>query len=93
MGKKEKKICEKCGKPYFCDEHHILPKAIFGDGETKNLCKNCHDEFHRYLGHKYLQKENKQPMEFYIEKYWRWIVGLTIIIGIFLLTKSFVNFS
>ncbi len=55
---KEKKECRKCGKEFYCDRHHILPKGIFGDGETDNLCKNCHNEYHRYSGHKYLRKNN-----------------------------------
>ncbi len=83
MGKK-KRICKKCGKSHFCDEHHILPKGIFGDGETVFLCKNCHDEYHRYLGHKFLQKKNKQNMEFYFYKYYRWFVGLVVITGLFI---------
>ncbi len=83
MGKK-KEICRKCGKEHFCDKHHLLPKAIFGEGETILLCKNCHDEFHRNLGHKYLQKNNKQSMEFYLYKYFRWLAGFCIIVGIFI---------
>ncbi len=85
MGK-EKVQCEKCKKDFFCDKHHILPKGIFGEGETEYLCKNCHDEYHRYLGHKYLQKKNKQTMVFYFEKYYRWLAGLCIILGIFIAT-------
>ncbi len=53
---KKMKECRKCGKPYYCDEHHILPEGIFGEGETVPLCKNCHDKYHRFLGHKYLRK-------------------------------------
>jgi len=80
---KDKEKCEKCGESHFCDEHHILPKTIFGKGRTVFLCKNCHYEFHRFLGFKFLKKENKQPEEFYSKKYIAWIAGL-IIIGVFL---------
>ncbi len=61
---REKKTCSKCKKEYYCDEHHILPKGIFGDGETEPLCKNCHDEYHRYLGYKYLRKKIKKMKSF-----------------------------
>ena len=85
---KKKDRCSKCKEEHYCDEHHLLPKAIFGEGETDNLCKNCHDEFHRELGHKYLLEKNKQPMEFYLEKYFRWLVGLSIVIALFLIIHN-----
>jgi len=85
---KEREKCRKCGKELFCDKHHILPKALFGDGETVNLCKTCHDEFHRALGHKFLQEKNKQTMEFYLEKYFRWLAGLSIVVGLLLFFYS-----
>ncbi|OQX99207.1 MAG: hypothetical protein B6I24_03265 [Bacteroidetes bacterium 4572_128] len=87
----KKRICEKCGKEHYCDAHHILPKGIFGeDGDIAYLCKNCHDEYHRVLGHKFLRKKNKQSMEFYIYKYYRWFVGFSIIIGLFIFAKYFI---
>lgn len=86
---KELTKCDKCKKMHYCDQHHLLPKEIFGDGETINLCKNCHDKIHRYIGYKYTRKENKQPMEFYIEKYLRWMAGLSIIGGIVFLAVRF----
>jgi hypothetical protein len=82
---KEQVECRKCKENHYCDEHHILPKALFGEGETDSLCKNCHDEFHRTLGHEYLRKENKQSMEFYLKKYFSWLVGLCIAVALFLL--------
>ncbi len=75
----EKHICAKCGKLHFCDEHHILPKGLFGNGETAFLCKNCHYEFHKALGFKYLRKKNKQPSSFYIEKYLLWLSSLIVL--------------
>jgi len=84
---KERKICEKCGGSYFCDDHHILPKTIFGKGETRPLCKTCHDEYHRFLGFKFLRKNNAQPREFYITNWLKWIsilIFLGILISIFI---------
>lgn len=78
--------CKKCGEEFYCDKHHLLPKGLFGEGETDFLCPNCHREFHKKLGYKYLRKENKQSMEFYFEKYFRWLAGLTIIGVILFLT-------
>lgn len=65
------KICEKCRQLHHCDEHHILPEGIFGEGETVPLCKNCHDKYHRFLGYKYTRKINKQSEEFYFEKWYK----------------------
>jgi|JFJP01.2.fsa_nt_gi transposase-like protein len=78
---KVKKECAKCGKEHYCDEHHILPKEIFGEGATEPLCKTCHDEFHRFLGFKFLRKKNAQPEEFYLKKWLQWLTTM-IIIGI-----------
>jgi len=70
---KGKNICSKCKQSRFCDSHHILPKGLFGEGETTYLCKTCHDEFHRFLGHKNLKEKNKQPIEFYLQKWFTWL--------------------
>jgi len=78
---KEQKICSKCGEANYCDEHHILPKTIFGVGETRPLCKTCHDKFHRFLGFKFLRKKDAQPKEFYIERWIKWI-SLLVVVGI-----------
>ena len=40
--------CKKCGKDFYVHSHHILPKSIFGKGETVDLCPNCHTHFHEY---------------------------------------------
>ncbi len=84
MANKEK-VCSKCGKIFICEKHHILPFKLFGESETDYLCPNCHDDFHRKLGYKYLRQENKQSMEFYLEKYYRWLAGLSIAIVLFFL--------
>ncbi len=77
----EKRICEKCKKERYCDEHHVLSKEIFGEGEVILLCKTCHDLYHRALGHKYLQKKNAQSIEFYLLKWYTWLY-LGIFIGL-----------
>jgi len=84
---KEKKECAKCGKSHYCDEHHVLPKEIFGKGSTEPLCKTCHDEYHRFLGYKFTRKKNAQPEEFYRKKWLLWLTTL-ILIGIFALVAS-----
>lgn len=78
---REKTKCDKCGELHFCDNHHILPKSLFGKGETVHLCKNCHFELHQFIGFKYLRKTNKQPKEFYYTKYAIWI-SMLIVLGI-----------
>ncbi len=79
---KEQQICAKCGKLNYCDDHHILPEGIFGEGETVPLCKTCHDKFHRNLGFKYLRKKNAQPKEFYILKWVKWISIIAIFLSL-----------
>jgi len=69
----EKRQCEKCKEYHFCEAHHPLPKALFGEGEIVFLCPNCHENYHRYLGKKYLLKQNKQPLEFYFTKWYYWL--------------------
>ncbi len=89
MKGRKKKVCKKCKKEFFCDEHHILPKGIFGEGETEPLCKNCHYELHIYVGHKYLLKKNKQKASFYLYKYYAWLAGLCIVIGFIILSLNY----
>jgi len=84
MGK-EPSICSKCGELHYCEDHHILPKIIFGESETSPLCKNCHDKYHRFLGFKYTRKKNAQPKEFYQKKWVEWATGTLIFIGTMLL--------
>jgi len=84
---KDKKKCAKCGQEHYCDEHHILPKSIFGDGLTRSLCKTCHDEYHRFLGFKYTRKKNAQPEDFYVKNWVKWL-SLLIIVGSLFLVYS-----
>jgi predicted HNH restriction endonuclease len=72
----KKDYCAKCGKFGIIETHHILPLSTFGKNkELINLCPNCHKEYHEHLG-----KDIKNPsMEFHLEKFFRWIFGLSII--------------
>jgi len=70
---KEPVICKKCGDLNHCDDHHILPETIFGDGETAPLCKTCHDKYHRFLGFKFTRKKNAQSKEFYLQNWLKWL--------------------
>jgi len=83
---KKQKICVKCGQEHYCDEHHILPKTIFGLGLTQPLCKTCHDKYHRFLCFKFLRKENAQPKEFYSDNWMKWITLLVVVGIIFCVT-------
>ncbi len=87
--KKEKQICSKCGQYIYCDNHHLVPKSIKPDGETRPLCKNCHDDFHRFLGFKFLRKANAQPEEFYLRKYALWLT-YSVVAGLFGMLVYFV---
>ena len=76
--------CGKCKKYRYCEVHHILPKKLYpGNDEKMYLCGDCHNNYHEYLGHKYTYKVNKQPMEFYFYKFYKWLF-LLVIFGILL---------
>lgn len=77
---KERSQCKKYGGFHFCDLHHILPQGLFGKGETVPLCKNCHDEYHRFLGFKYLLLENKKPEEWYLMKWYTWFYTMCVLV-------------
>lgn len=72
--------CVKCGKYTLIQRHHILPKAVFGEGETEDLCPNCHVEYHHILGRDLQDKS----MEFHFKKYYTWlylgVVGIILFI-------------
>ncbi len=81
MGK-ELQTCVKCGQLLNCDDHHILPFKIFGDGTTAPLCKTCHDKYHRFLGFIYVRKKHAQPAEFYLQNWAKWISIVLILVGL-----------
>lgn len=74
--------CPKCSTKAWLEEHHILPKASFGNNdETTLLCPNCHRDYHKQLG----QKNLKNPdMEFHLYFFSKWFYGL-LGLGIFAL--------
>ncbi len=79
--------CRKCGKFTWIDEHHVLPKSIFGDeGELVKLCPTCHRDYHEYLGRENLKNPS---MEFHFYTFEKWLAGLTafcLLIGLMLWT-------
>ena len=49
MKEAKRGICKKCNKYFYIHNHHILPKSKFGkEGETVELCPNCHTHFHEF---------------------------------------------
>jgi len=59
MKEAKKGKCKKCGNIFYLHQHHILPKSKFGkNGETVELCPNCHTHFHEYS-----KKHTKNPKD------------------------------
>ncbi|GEM_PF-2155314 len=94
----KKDMCQKCKKYTFVEKHHILPKSIFGEGETIYLCPTCHSEFHyEVLG---VENAKNTDMVFHIYTFRKWLCGLSIfaiLFGIslyfdFFKIKNFFNF-
>jgi len=93
MKKEPKKgWCEKCGDFFYVHDHHIFPKALFGKGETIQLCVKCHAHIHAYMDLNVKDPKNKDE----VDKIWdRWfkyvavvvapVIIITLIIGYFLL--------
>ncbi len=73
----EKAKCRKCGKYDYVEKHHVVPQGILKDGETVQLCPNCHTKYHIKLGRKNLKNHN---FEFYWKHYLKWINGLLLIL-------------
>ena len=68
--KRDKFICQYCGKKNSTSVHHIFPKRIRLDNHPDNLitlCRSCHVKIER-LTDKYL-KEDRDPMEIFYEKW------------------------
>lgn len=79
--KKEK--CAKCGYMRYPHQHHILPKSVFGKiGFIKNLCSDCHEDYHRDLGNHSQMKDH--PASFYIKHFIKWMAVGAIILLIIL---------
>jgi len=73
--------CEKCKKLTWIENHHILPQCEYGDGETYELCPNCHNDYHQKLGFKNLKGKS---IEFHFEMFFRWMAGLSIVLALIL---------
>jgi len=93
MKKEPKKgWCEKCGEYFYVNDHHILPKGVFGKGETIRLCVKCHAHIHAYMDMNVKDTKNKDE----VKKVWYYwfkkvavivtpVIILALIIGYFLL--------
>ncbi len=79
----KKDFCQKCGKYGWVEKHHVLPQCEFkGDGDIYKLCPNCHTDYHQKLGFKNLKNKS---MEFHFYKFYRWLMGFSIILIITLI--------
>ena len=76
--------CEKCGRKGLINMHHILPQFKFGDGDTYDLCPNCHADYHEHLGYDGLHNDDPQ---FHLITFFKWLCGLGIIALLFYLCK------
>jgi endogenous inhibitor of DNA gyrase (YacG/DUF329 family) len=68
--KRDKFICQYCGKKNATDVHHIIPRRIRIDNSPDNLitlCRSCHMRI-EHLTDIYLA-EGKDPMEIFYEKW------------------------
>lgn len=68
--KRDKFICQYCGRKKSTLVHHIIPRYIKIDNSFNNLitlCRSCHPKI-EYLTTKYL-KENRDPIELFYEKW------------------------
>ena len=73
----KKGYCRKCEKYEWIQDHHILPQCDFGNGETIELCPNCHNDYHQQLGRKNLKGNT---IEFHYLNFYKWLAGLSILI-------------
>ena len=82
MKEAKKGICSKCKNYFYVHEHHILPKSIFGTGETALLCPNCHTHFHEYSKKRTKKPGNKKEAL----KIWiKWLTKITVTASIIIL--------
>lgn len=69
----KKDECRKCGRYDWLEQHHILPKATFGDTEEFVwLCASCHTDYHQQLGRENLKNKD---IAFHLYFYLRWFYG------------------
>lgn len=47
--------CPVCLRVVPLEEHHLAPRALFGDEaerwSTQNVCRDCHERWHAFMGH------------------------------------------
>ena len=78
--------CFKCQTIQWLERHHIYPQSIFGkEGETVDLCPNCHTDLHVKMG-----RAKQTEKKFYQDFHRKWMVGLILLIFIF--SVIFLNF-
>ena len=68
--KRDKFVCQYCGKKRSTSIHHIIPRHVKIDNHPDNLitvCRSCHIKVER-LTDKYLKK-NKDPIEIFYDKW------------------------
>lgn len=68
--KRDKFICQFCGKKHSIVVHHIIPRNVKINNSSNNLitlCEKCHPKV-EHLTDKYL-KENRDPIEIFYEKW------------------------
>lgn len=80
MKEAKKGYCSKCGQYFYVHEHHVLPKAIFGnDGQLVKLCPNCHTHFHEYSKKETTDPNNAEDAK----KIWeRWLRSIPVVISV-----------
>jgi hypothetical protein len=70
----KKGTCRKCEKFTWVEEHHPLPQSIFGGiGGTVTLCRNCHADYHEYLGKEGMKNKD---MVFHLYTFEKWLAGV-----------------
>ncbi len=89
MKEAKKERCEKCKEYFYVHDHHILKKSIFGEGETKKLCPNCHTHYHEYLKKQDIDPEDmKQNLYIWLKWFYTVAVIAVVVVGVFLLFRS-----
>jgi hypothetical protein len=72
--------CAKCKKFTIIEEHHPLPKSIFGGiGGTIKLCPTCHRLYHQYLGQEGMKNKD---MVFHLYTFEKWMAGLAVLVAV-----------
>jgi len=75
---RKKGTCQKCGEYFYVDDHHILPRKIYGDkGETIQLCVKCHTHVHEYLNKNVDDYNDKEKLL----KIWQnWLKNVKVVV-------------